>query len=101
MKAITSIENIIKSDDIIERIAELKELDDKTEEERNELLLLENLVVQTQDYGECLLISKDYFIAKVLCVDIRDTINWEGVVEDLKEDYTEVDFEGVTYLIIG
>jgi len=62
-------------------------------------------------YGTTL-ICESYFAeyAQELCEDIgsipadcpeyiRDNINWEGVANDLKVDYTEVDFDGVIYYV--
>lgn len=30
---------------------------------------------------------------------IKDNIDWDGVAEDLKADYTETEFDGVTYFV--
>ena len=62
-------------------------------------------------HGETL-IHEDYFpeYAEELCKDIGDIprespwyiadhIDWEGVADELKVDYTEIDFDGDTYLI--
>jgi len=63
------------------------------------------------DYGATL-IHEDYFVeyCEELCKDIGDIpsnlpwyinnhIDWEGVAEEIKMDYTELDFDGVTYFI--
>lgn len=62
-------------------------------------------------YGSTL-IRESYFTeyAEELCRDIGDLpkelpsyiechIDWEGVARDIKTDYTEVDFDGVTYYV--
>ena len=63
------------------------------------------------NYGATL-IHEDYFTeyAEELCREIGDipndlpdyiacNIDWDGVAQDLKVDYTEVDFDGQTYLV--
>jgi len=62
------------------------------------------------NYGEGL-INEEYFTeyCEQLVKDIGDTselpdyiadnINWDGVAHDLRVDYTEIDFDGATYLI--
>jgi hypothetical protein len=62
------------------------------------------------DYGTTL-IPEDYFVeyCKDLVSDIGDlprdlpsyienNIDWDGVADDLKQDYSEVEFRGETYL---
>ena len=76
-----------------------------------ELESLKNVIWQAKgcgdfDYGETL-ISFDYFTeyCKELCGEIgavttnmpwyiESNIDWEGVAEDIKMDYTEIDFDG-------
>jgi len=60
-------------------------------------------------YGESLIPEHEFTeYAKQLCEDIGDlprdlpsyiVIDWESTADNLKVDYTEVDFEGTTYLI--
>lgn len=85
-------------------------------EEAEELAILERLAAQGEQYaddwsyGETL-IHDDYFetYAEQLADDIgaidRDArwplthIDWAAAAEDLKQDYTSIDFDGQTYWI--
>jgi len=86
-------------------------------EEYEELATLTELAEQGDNYapdwsyGETL-IHEDHFTkySKQLCEDTevldRDTptfiwanIDWDGVAEDLKMDYTAIDWDGATYYI--
>jgi hypothetical protein len=85
-------------------------------EDWDELVSLRDLVEQCKDggdweYGESL-IRDTYFtdychdmvedigdLPKDLPFYIENNIDWDGVAEDLKADYTEVDFDGVTYFL--
>ena len=114
MKATISNEDkVIDSRDIIDRIEELEDTED--EDEKEELAILTALAEEAEGYapdwkyGEAL-IREDYFTdyCQELIEDIGDlpknipdyiVINWEETAENLKADYTEVDFDGVTYLI--
>lgn len=90
-------------------------LSGNTSEEAEELRILEALAKEGEDYaadweyGETI-IRKSYFTdyCEELCKDIdailRDVppyivIDWEATAENLKVDYTEIDFGGVPYLI--
>ena len=91
-------------------------LDDPVDaSDRDELAHLQALAEEASGYaadwehGEQL-IRETYFVEAMreLCVDIGDVpknipsyleIDWEKTAENLKADYTEVDYDGVTYLI--
>lgn len=87
---------------------------DTEEEELKELkALAEEAEGASEDwtYGATL-VRDSYFVKYIeeLCADIGDIpqnlpwyiadhIDWEGVAEELKQDYTEVDFAGTAYFI--
>ena len=93
----------------------LKEWDET--EEGEELKALKALADDAEDYAPdwtygATLIRESYFVEyceelvkdigdmpKELPSYIEDNIDWKGVAEDLKVDYTEVNFDGVTYYI--
>lgn len=116
---ISNDEDILDSRDIDARIAELEEMQDdddwKGSEEKEEL---ENLCRLRDDLeGYCsdwkygvTLIRDSYFreYAEELVKDIGDlpkdlpwyiesNIDWKGVADDVRQDYTSGDFDGVTY----
>ena len=116
---ITNDEDVIDSREIIERIAYLEgfedeDLDEDEAEELKNLLALQNEAEGYSDdwqYGSTL-IRESYFVeyCKEMLQDIGDlpkdlplyiesNIDWEGVAEDLKVDYTEVGFDGVSYFV--
>lgn len=110
--------DIIDSRDVIDRLAYLDALDHKDldDDEVRELAALEALAVQGQDYavdwehGEAL-IRDSYFVdyAKELAEDVgaisdelrwpATHIDWDAAAQDLQQDYTAVDFDGVTYWV--
>lgn len=117
MKELHNGEDIIDSRDIIERIEELNDQDELDNEEKVELESLESLAAQAEDctsdwtYGEAL-IRESYFTeyCEELCKDIGELpselpwyianhIDWDGVAREIQADYSEVDFDGVSYLI--
>jgi antirestriction protein len=115
-REISNSEDIIDSRDVIERIAELTEDEDRTEDETAELEALKALAEEGADYapdwsyGEAL-IRDSYFVtyAQELADDIGaidskaswplTCIDWEQAARDLRMDYTAVDFGGVTYWV--
>ena len=122
MSEIYNTEDIIDSRDVIERIGELEtmideaEKDDDMEAEAEELKTLLDLQKQASGYSDWsygeILIRESYFTeyAKELCKDIGDLpselpwyienhIDWEGVADDIRMDYGEINFDGETYLI--
>lgn len=99
-------------------LRECPEEDDRCDDvDMEELKALKNLAEQGENYapdwnyGEALIHEKHFTdYSKQLCEDIgsipsdvpayiADNIDWDGVAEDLKVDYTEVDFDGETYYI--
>ena len=113
--------DIIDSRDVIERIedlefyfSEVSEGESDYDDNSYELGILTVLAKQGSDYAEDWiygeqLIRGTYFTeyTKEMCEDvysIPDTwphrcIDWEEAAEQLKEDYTAVDFNGVEYWI--
>lgn len=116
---ISNTDHVIDSRDIIERIQELDTLikGESTDtdfksyiEEYDSLVSLQGQCEGCTDgweYGVTL-IHEDYFEQYideflVVCYDIlKDTPSWMRITYDydaLKVDYTEVDFDGVTYYV--
>lgn len=111
---ITNTQDIIDSRDIIERIDRLERDEDRDEDEDAELEALHALAEQGADYcddwqyGE-VLIHDAYFVtyAQDFADDIgainRDAawplshIDWDAAADDLRQDYTALDFDGATY----
>lgn len=120
-------DDVIDSRDVIARIEELEDERDALEgvketvlwdrENADELTALKALAEQGEQYaadwlhGETL-IRESYFetyaeelAADVCAYDSREArwplthIDWEAAAEELKQDYTEIDFDGVPYLI--
>ncbi len=112
--SINNHDNIIDSRDVIDRIEELENTDDA--EEKQELSVLEALAAECSDYapdweyGETL-IRRSHFVAyaeqlAIDCGSVEPThnwpnycIDWEEAADELEQDYTSVDFDGVEYLI--
>ena len=120
-REITNSENTIDSREIVERIEYLEslELDESDEDEidesnKEELRLLKALAEECEGYGDWIqgiaLIREDFFeeYAREFAEDIGaisddvswpcNCIDWERAARELKIDYTEVDFDGVSYL---
>jgi hypothetical protein len=114
-REISNSRDVIDSRDVIARIEELRGMDERDDDESQELKVLEALAEEAEgyaadwQYGETL-IRESYFVAycQELVQDIGDlpkdipaylVIDWEKTAENLKADYTEVDFDGVTYFI--
>jgi hypothetical protein len=121
MTEINNCEDIIDSRDVIKRIDELQNMRDDEDEDydddaREELEALEALAEEASGYaadwqhGETL-IRDSYFAeyAEQLADDIGATnkdapwpqnhIDWNAAAEELKQDYTCVEFDGVDYWI--
>ena len=129
MTDISKYDDVIDSRDVIERIEELEgeiealvendvltmDQQDELEELRTELTTLEDLQSECEDYCDdwqhgCTLISDSYFVeyCKEMLEDCGDlprnlppyiVIDWTATANNIKVDYTEVDFDGVTYLV--
>lgn len=117
--------NTIDSRDIIERIEELREMRDQYEdgeeferenrEEASELHALEMLQDEAQGYASdwrygVTLVRDSYFpdYVQSLLVDCDVVppnlpwyvvVDWDATADNVRQDYTEVDFGGVTYLV--
>lgn len=113
-KEITNSEDLIDSRDVIARIRFLEGTED--EDERAELKALEALQEEAQGYAPdwkhgSTLIRDSYFetYAQELAEDIGaisrnaqwplGCIDWEKAADELKQDYTSVEFDGETYWI--
>lgn len=120
-REISNNDDIIDSRDVIERIEELEalEADEETgldEDEAEELRVLRAFAREGSAYADdwphgATLIRESYFVdyAKEYADDViggvREAswpfshIDWDEAAEDLKTDYTEIDFDGVAYLV--
>ena len=117
METITNDMDTIDSRDIIERIEELESgLVMGCGGDVEELKSLKSVFDQAENcgdfkYGEGL-IRESHFVeyCEQLCEDIGDipanlpwyiksNIDWDGVADEIKQDYTEIDFDGVIYFI--
>jgi len=88
-----------------------------TDQYGEELEALKKLAKDGEDYATDWiygvgLIHEDYFTeyCEELCKDIGDIpkelpwyianhIDWDGVADEIKQDYTEIDFDGETYYV--
>lgn len=115
---ISNSDDVIDSRDVIERIKELEEIIDDgspTHAEKEELQALKKLESEAEgspdwEYGETL-VRDSYFedYAEELARDTGSVddnakwpmnhIDWEAAADELKQDYTSVDFDGVDYWI--
>jgi len=116
---ITNQDDLIDSRDVIERIEELTDVSGSLAYlpgEEEELASLQALADEAEQcaedwaYGE-VLIRFDHFVtyAQELADDLGRTpdpnqwplccIDWDQAADQIKQDYTEVDFDGVAYLI--
>lgn len=125
MTDVSNGDDLIDSRDVIARIEELHGIatdesadsDDRTHA-NNELAVLQALQDEAEGYSNgdwkhgATLIRESYFerYAQDFADDIHgsavrdaswpfDHINWADAAEALQQDYTSVDFDGVTYLI--
>jgi len=116
--SIDNSEDSIDSRDVIERIEALHEIeqDDLTEADRDELAALCKLASDCESWVEdwehgAQLIRYSYFQAYAQefaedcgMVDTQakwpmNCIDWEQAANELRQDYSEVDFAGVAYLV--
>lgn len=114
--AIDNSADVIDSRDVIQRIADLEEIEQRDDDEQAELDALKALQEEAEGYAPdweygASLIRDSYFTeyAEQLAEDIgvidRNAswpachIDWEAAAESLKQDYTEVDFSGVVYWV--
>lgn len=118
---IDNSQDIIDVRDIIERLEELRDIEfsDREEDEKQELVDLEGLLIELRDGGgdhqwegswyPVTLIRDSYFedYARELAEDIGAIdanagwplycIDWERAANDLRIDYTSVEYDGITY----
>lgn len=114
---ITNGERVIDSRDVIERIEYLEGIDpdERDDDERHEYAVLTELQeaaggASDWPHGE-LLIRDNYFeeyaedMAESIGAITSDAawpvrhIDWKAAADELRQDYTEVEFDGVTYWI--
>lgn len=128
-REISNSDKVIDSRDVIERIQYLEDERDQIEDEEEreawteddegkELAALKALADEAEGCGDWAhgetLIADSYFTeyAEELVSDIGDydprnvrwpytCIDWEKAADELKQDYTRVDFDGETYWIRG
>ncbi len=107
---IDNTKDTIDSLDVIARIDWLELSDDTDDvEERTQLLALQE---EAEDYAPdwkygVTLIRESYFVEycqqslEVSGYDLPHyiVIDWEATADNIRVDYTEVDFDGVTYLV--
>lgn len=126
-RKISNSYRVIDRQDVIARIRYLEDERDEIEDEEErgawiegdegkELAALKALADEAKEYGDWVhgetLIADSYFAeyAKELASDIGNydprnvrwpytCIDWEKAVDELKQDYTSVDFDGETYWI--
>lgn len=112
---VTNSESVIDSRDVIARIDYLETIDpdDRDDDERHEYAILTELQeaaggASDWPYGETLIrdsyfeeYAEGYAEQLDLVSDGWPTrhIDWKAAAEELREDYTEVEFDGVTYWI--
>ncbi len=125
---ITNNQDVIDSRDVIARIEALEEsiqdafdaheenpdAEVPDEDEVEELARLKKLAAQGEGYGDWdsgeTLISESHFpdYARELHADTSETvldawpyncIDWEKAADELKQDYTELDFDGTAYFM--
>lgn len=110
-----SDQDVMDSRDIIERIAELEALETRDEDEAYELYALKRLEEEASGFGDWeyggTLIRDSYFeaYARELAEDIGaisgeegwplGCIDWERAADQLRQDYTSIEFNGVTYWV--
>lgn len=111
--------DVIDSRDVIARLEELREQDERDEDEQAELTSLEAFMEELKDNGgdeqwngdwyPVTIIRDSYFrdyaqeLAEECCeipADLKwpyTCIDWEQAARELQQDYTAVEFDGVTY----
>lgn len=114
---ITNDADILDSRDIYLRLDYLESspFRDLDEDEKQELIDLRDLTdsamwPESEWMHGVTLIRESYFVkyAKQYADDLHDTANiswpfdhvdWQAAADDLRQDFTEVEFDGVTYLL--
>ena len=114
-REVSNSEDVLDSRDIIARIDALEGIDKPDQEEQDELKTLKALAEDAEGYSEdwkygATLVRDSYFTeyAEDLCKDIGDLpknipsyieIDWEKTAQNIQQDYTSVEFDGVTYWV--
>lgn len=115
---IDNLEDIIDSRSVIDRIEELIDIEGEelTDDEREELVALTALAAEGEDYASdwafgTTLIRDSYFTeyAEQLAEEVGAIdhnaewpsmyIDWETAAQDLQQDYSLLDFDGVEYWV--
>ena len=78
-----------------EHIDEINELED----EISEFSFGETLILEDDFIEYCEDMLEDYYNLRDVPGFIKNNINWEGVASDLSVDYTNVTYQGVSYLV--
>ena len=78
-----------------EHIDEINELED----EISEFSFGETLILEDDFIEYCEDMVEDCYNLRDVPVFIKNNINWEGVASDLSVDYTNVTYQGVSYLV--
>ena len=117
MANISNRDDIIDSRDVIDRLDELRELEDElSSDEIRELAALEELNADGEDYAGdwehgVPMVRQSHFAeyAQDLaeCLGLLENANnwpltcfdWERAARELQYDYTAIDFDGVTYYV--
>jgi len=114
--SISNYDDIIDSRDVIERIAELEDDDNRSESDNKELAALNSLAEDAADYCDdwehgAFLIRYSFFkeYAQELADDIgaidrnanwpTNCIDWDQAARELQIDYAAVEFDGITYWV--
>lgn len=111
---ITGAEDIIDSRDVIARLEYLEGIE-RDEEEEEEFKALSAFAKEAEDYAKdwlygAVLIRESYFTeyAQRLLEDCGEiprnlphyiAIDWEATAQNIRADYTEIDFDGQAYLV--
>lgn len=113
---VSNYDDTIDSCDIIEALQDWAD-DDEPRDDDDAMEALSKFAQEAEQYAEdwthgVTLIRESYFTeyARELVIEtddmlsdlpayIADNIDWDGVSEDLKVDYTIVEFAGVTYYV--
>ena len=120
MKTIDKYEDVIDSRDIIERIAELEEMQADEDcgldtDEESELASLKALAAEGENASEdwahgATLVRDSYFteytqdlVEECYVHDMKlpdfVEVDWEATARNVQQDYTSVEFDGVTYWV--
>lgn len=111
---ITNAEDIIDSRDVIARLEYLEDIE-RDEDEEEEFKALSAFAKEGENYAEdwlhgATLIRESYFptYAQEMLEDCGEiprnlphyiAIDWEATAQNIRADYTEIDFNGQAYLV--